>query len=144
MCRMNRRNGQDIDASIRYIRKFNIKPVVLFGSSYSASLSLIVAAHNEDVAAVIAFSPGEYFRPEIIVKDAVTGLKQPVFISATSQEISFVKQMITGIPPENIYFYTPSDGSGEHGAKMLWSSCKSSGECWLELMLFFKKIRYLE
>jgi pimeloyl-ACP methyl ester carboxylesterase len=132
---------KDIEASIRYIRKFNFKPVVLFGSSYSASLCLVVAVNNPQVNAVIAFSPGEYFRPELVVKDAISGLKQPVFISATSLEYEFVEQMLSDIPQANKYIYKPSKGKGEHGAKMLWQSCESADECWLELMLFFKKIR---
>jgi hypothetical protein len=132
---------KDIEASIKFIRKFNLKPVVLFGSSYSASLCLVVATGNRDVSAVIAFSPGEFFRPELVVKNAIAGVRQPLFVSATRLEYEFVQQMLSGIADENKYIYTPSKGKGEHGARMLWQTCDSSNECWLELMLFFKKIR---
>jgi hypothetical protein len=132
---------KDIEATIRYIQKFNVKPVVLFGSSYSASLCLLEAADNKNISAVIAFSPGEYFRPEVVVKNKMAEVKQPVFISVTSLEYEFVVQMLSDIPYQNKYIYKPTKGKGEHGAKMLWHTCTSSDECWLELMLFFKKIR---
>jgi hypothetical protein len=131
----------DIIASIRFIRKFNLKPVVLFGSSYSASLCLMTAVRNPDVNAVIAFSPGEFFRPEVVVKEAIAGITQPIFVSATGLEYNFITEMLSGVSEENKYFYSPSKGKGEHGAKMLWNSSQSADECWLDLLLFFKKIR---
>jgi hypothetical protein len=134
---------EDIKASIRFIRKFNSQPVVLFGSSYSASLCLIIAKSNPDVIAVIAFSPGEFFRPEVIVKEAITGLTQPVFISVTEPEYNYIYQMLSGVPEKNRYIFRPSKGKGDHGVKMLGESNESSDECWLELLLFFKRIRFL-
>lgn len=134
---------EDIKASIRFIRKFNLQPVVLFGSSYSASLCLMNAANNPDVCAVIAFSPGEFFRPEVVVKDAIAGITKPIFISATDLEYDFINQMVAGTPEQNRYIFRPSKGKGDHGAKMLWNSSETSDECWLELLLFFKRIRFL-
>jgi len=133
---------KDIEASVNYVRKFNSKPVILFGSSYSASLCLIFAAGNPDVNAVIAFSPGEYFRPQLIVKDRMKKVTQPVFVSATFMEYEFVMQMLADIPEQNKFFYFPAKGKGEHGAKMLWPYGEWADECWLDLILFFKKIRY--
>jgi pimeloyl-ACP methyl ester carboxylesterase len=133
---------KDIEASVNYVRKFNSKPILLFGSSYSASLCLIFAAGNPDINAVIAFSPGEYFRPQLIVKDRMKKVTQPVFISATSVEYEFVMQMLADIPAQNKFIYTPAKGKGEHGAKMLWPAGEWADECWLDLLLFFKKIRY--
>jgi dienelactone hydrolase len=134
---------KDIKAAITYIRKTNNQPVILLGSSFSASLCLMVAKNNPKVIAVIAFSPGEYFRPEKVVKDEIAGLTQPIFISATELEDDFISQLISGIPEENRFIFTPSKGKGGHGAKMLWNSNESSDECWLELLLFFKKVRFL-
>jgi hypothetical protein len=132
----------DIEASVRFIRKFNQKPVILFGSSYSASLCLLEAAGNPNIHAVIAFSPGEYFRPEVIVKNKMAEVMQPVFVSSTQLEYDFIVKMLENIPYQNKYMYKPTKGKGEHGAKMLWKICDSSDECWLELLLFFKRIRY--
>lgn len=133
---------RDIEAAIKYVQKYNRKPVILFGSSYSASLSLIIAVKNDRVKAVVAFSPGEFFRPEIIVKDAITGLSKPIFISTSDIEYDYIEEMLSGVPDSNKYIYRPPKGKGVHGAKTLWKSNESSDECWLELMLFFKRIRY--
>jgi pimeloyl-ACP methyl ester carboxylesterase len=133
---------KDIEAALQYIRKFNKKPVILFGSSFSASLCLIEAVNNPNVKAVIAFSPGEFFRPEVSVKDSIGELRIPLFIYATAMESEFVQQMLEDIPGSFIQFYSPSSGKGEHGAKTLWQTNSNSDESWFELMLFFKKIRY--
>ena len=133
---------KDIEASIDYIRKFNQYPVVLFGSSFSASLCLMEARKNPNVKAVVAFSPGEYFRPVKIVKDEIQGLQKPVFVATTELEYEYVVQMLSGIEDKYKTVYHPSNGRGIHGAKALWESSPSANECWLDLMLFFKKIRY--
>jgi pimeloyl-ACP methyl ester carboxylesterase len=133
---------KDIKAAILYVQKFNKKPVILFGSSYSASLCLVIAPNNKNVKAVVAFSPGEFFRPELIVKDKISGLDKPVFISSSDIEYEYIEQMFSEVPDSLKFIYRPPKGKGTHGAKALWKSSDSSDECWLELMLFFKKIRY--
>lgn len=132
---------KDIVASIQYLHKFNKKPIVLFGSSYSASLCLVIAKNNPNIKAVIAFSPGEYFRPELVVKDSIAGLNIPVFASATILEYEYVVQLLSGIAENMKTIYKPLNGKGVHGAKALWRSSETSDECWLELLMFFKKIK---
>ena len=134
--------SRDIKAALNYVQKYNGKPSVLFGSSYSASLCLLEAAGNEQVKAVVAMSPGEYFRPDVIVKNNIGKISQPMFVSATRLENDFILEMLADVPEENIHYFLPSRGRGDHGAKMLWKTSESSSQCWLELMLFFKKIRY--
>ena len=133
---------QDIEAAMRYAKKYNSYSPVLMGSSYSASLCLLKAADNKHVKAVIAMSPGEYFRPEVVIKDSISSIAVPLFISATKLEYDFVRQMLSQISQESIHFFHPGSARGDHGAKMLWESGTSSDQCWLELLLFFKKIRY--
>ncbi|MBN2524089.1 MAG: hypothetical protein JXB24_12520 [Bacteroidales bacterium] len=134
---------QDIESAIHYINKYNSKSVVLFGSSYSASLCLMIAKNEPNVTAVIAFSPGEYFRPKLIVKNEVAGIQKPLFVSSSAIEYDYIEQMLSGIDKSYITLYKPGKGSkGIHGAKALWKENESSDECWLELLMFFKKIRY--
>lgn len=60
-------------------------PVVVWGSSYSASLVfLLAAAHPAEVSGVVAFSPGEYLRGKRAVRDAAAKVKVPVFIGQSS------------------------------------------------------------
>ncbi|MBN1949682.1 MAG: dienelactone hydrolase family protein [Bacteroidales bacterium] len=133
---------KDIRAALKYIRRYNKEKVILLGSSFSASLCLLEAAGNKDIKAVIALSPGEFFRPELVVKEKIGGIAQPIFISATTLEYDFVKEMFSDISPASLHYFQPGRGRGDHGAKMLWKSSESSDQCWLELLLFFKKIRY--
>lgn len=103
---------RDIVASMKYVQKYNKKPVILFGSSYSASLSLILANSSDSVKAVIAFSPGEFFRPEIIVKNEITGLSKPIFVSSSDIEYEYIEEMLSGVPDSNKHIYRPPEGKG--------------------------------
>jgi hypothetical protein len=132
---------KDIEAAIKYVSKFNRNSVILFGSSFSASLCLITAKENNNVKAVVAFSPGEFFRPEIDVKESISGLNIPIFVSSTELEYEYILKLMSGISDEYKTIYKPKSGGGVHGAKALWKSSESSDECWLELLLFFKRIR---
>jgi hypothetical protein len=132
---------KDIQAAISFVSKFNKNSVILFGSSYSASLCLITAKENNHVKAVVAFSPGEFLRPDVIVKDFITGLGKPIFIYSTELEYEYVMQLMSGVAEQYKTIYKPKNSNGVHGAKALWKSSESSDESWLELLLFFKKIR---
>lgn len=58
---------------------------IIWGSSYSAGLVFVLAAdHPDDVDAVLAFSPGEYFADATLVRDAAARVVQPVFVSSAS------------------------------------------------------------
>lgn len=131
---------QDILASIEFVKRYNHQPIILFGSSYSASLSLMIASENKRVSSVIAFSPGEYFRPEISVKDRISSLDVPLFIAASEFEYDNVKDITSLIASENIVLFKPSKGRGAHGAKALWTSSSSNSEYWLNLTQFFRRL----
>jgi len=132
---------KDIEASIKYSEKFTKAPLILFGSSFSASICLMVSNENKRIKSVIAFSPGEFFRPEIIVKDKIKNLTVPLFISATNLEYEYIVEMLSGISQEYKTIYKPKTGRGLHGSRMLDPSNQTANDCWLELLFFFKKIR---
>lgn len=132
---------RDIIASIKYVEKFNNKPVILLGSSFSASLCLMLAKENPQINSVIAFSPGEFFRPEIIVKDKIDNLSIPVFVTSTTIEYDYILELLSGITQENKTIYKPKLGKGLHGTKMLSQTNESANDCWLELLLFFKRLK---
>ncbi len=75
----------DLHAALAWARHKNPqRKVILWGSSYSASLVFTVAAaHPEEIAGVLAFSPGEYFRDEpTLIEDAAKRVRVPVFITS--------------------------------------------------------------
>jgi dienelactone hydrolase len=131
---------KDMAAAIDFIKRYNHKPVILFGSSYSASLSLILASEFDNIQAIIAFSPGEYFKPDLEVKSKISDLKIPIFLAATELEYNYVKELTTGIEKKYKTFYKPAKGPGVHGAKALWEDNSSSRACWFELTYFIGKL----
>lgn len=132
---------KDIEAAIKWVKQRSEQPIVLFGSSFSASLSLLLAKDNPDIDAVIAFSPGEFFEPEINIKTEIKDLKKPVFVAASKREEPYIKEMFRFVPSTNKTIFVPEKGPGEHGSKSLWNSNPTSDEYWLALTMFFSKIR---
>lgn len=134
---------KDIIATLEYVKRYNKKPVILFGSSYSASLTLIVAHQLPGIKAVVAFSPGEYFRPGTDVKHSLHNFYTPVFASATQLEYTYIKELLGENKHPLQIIYKPSAGRGVHGAKALWEESESSKECWFQLAFFFGKLKEL-
>jgi len=130
----------DIKAAIRYIQSISKHPVILMGSSCSASLCLLTAAGNPSVKAVIALSPGEYFQPRMVVRDEVKRIDQPVFVSATQVEYPYLQAMLSGIPAEKLTLFKPEKSKGIRGTGAFYRSNADNGEYWFALMIFFKKL----
>ena len=131
----------DIEAAIEYAYNISKKPVVVFGSSYSASLALIVAKKNPLVKAVVVFSPGEYFGEKLNIQNSIIGFDKPVFIACSQREYPYVEQLALNIPADLKTIFYPKNHPGEHGAKALWSTNPSNKEYWLALLMFFNKLK---
>jgi pimeloyl-ACP methyl ester carboxylesterase len=132
---------RDILAAMQYIRDIgNQYPVILMGSSYSASLCLLVTAENPAVKAVIALSPGEYFLPVKSVSEEVKKIRQQVFVSSTLTEFPYLQTMLSGIPAENVTLFKPTKDKGVRGSAALCHSNPDHAEYWFALMMFFKKL----
>ncbi|MGQ9846392.1 MAG: alpha/beta hydrolase [Bacteroidales bacterium] len=131
---------KDIEAAINYAYEKSKMPVILVGSSYSASLALLIAKGNQKVKAVIAFSPGEYFGPNYKVQPQLKNYDKPVFIACTQREYPYVNELAKFIPDNNKTIFKPQEGQGEHGSKCLWTSSANNKEYWLGILMFFNKI----
>lgn len=131
----------DIQAAIEFAFSKSKQEVVILGSSYSASLSLIVARENPHVAAVIVFSPGEYFENQNLVQESISGLKKPIFAASTANEYANMKALFKDVPVASLNLFKPSKGKGVHGSSALWKSNPGSEEYWLSLLLFFNQIK---
>lgn len=131
----------DMQSAIEWASHRSRKPIIIMGSSFSASLALLLAKINPQVLAVIAFSPGEYFEKSNFVRDTIKNLKVPVFIGCTKDEYPFVKNLVSEIPPQFLTLFYPSKGKGIHGAKALFKENSTNEEYWLALLLFFNQIK---
>ncbi len=132
---------QDIIAAIDWAYHKSNKEVVILGSSYSASLCLLVGEKDPRVKAIVAFSPGEYFKPQINMKESLKKLSKPTFFACSQREISYVMEMTAFVDTKYKTIFSPKTGIGEHGSKSLWKSCKTNKEYWLALMMFFNNIK---
>jgi len=131
---------KDMLAAIDYAWEKSHKPMILFGSSYSASLALKIAKGNSKISSVIAFSPGEYFQPDMVIKDQINGFDKPVFAACSQREYTYLTDLLADIPNDQKTIFKPQEGAGEHGSKSLWQTCPTSKEYWLALLMYFKKL----
>ena len=134
----------DMLAAIDYAFEKNQKPVLLVGSSYSASLVLKIAKNNPKVIAVVAFSPGEYFGADFSVKDYLNGYDKPIFVSANKREFPSVVEMTSNVSSELKTLFKPGkDKRGMHGSRILWSSSDSYKDIRFDLLRFLTKYKNL-
>lgn len=128
---------QDILAAIDYLYGKYKEPVILFGSSYSASLALKIAGDNKKISKVVAFSPGEYIEG-ISFADAAGRIKKPVFVTSSKAEAEMVKELVKGIDPDKLTQFIPEQ-EGDHGSKVLWEKYQNHKEYWEALLKFLEK-----
>ena len=121
---------QDIEAAIDYLYELNgNEPIILVGSSYSASLALWIAGErNKKVKAVAAFSPGEYLKGKKLAK-LIKPLKIPVFITSSKREIGPVTKLLRHVKPEYFTHYKPKE-KGIHGSRALWKTTTGNQGYW--------------
>lgn len=131
---------QDMEAAMAYVDSISDKPYVLVGSSYSASLTIVLAANKPQVKAIIVFSPGEYFGETLKISSYIENINCPMFVSASRKEMESVIPMFDNAKRRYLTLYTPST-AGVHGSKTLWAETKGSDEYWLALMQFFSQLK---
>jgi dienelactone hydrolase len=127
----------DIEAAVQYTHhRCQGRPIVLVGSSYSASLSLIIASEEPLLRAIAAFSPGEYLRG-IVVADAVAGLSVSTFVTAARKEIPATRELVKRAPCGRVTFHSPRH-EGAHGARCLWAKTAGSEAYWKAFLAFLE------
>jgi dienelactone hydrolase len=122
----------DLLAAIGYVRDtYDPEKLFILGSSYSAILSLIIAAQDPDaVDAVLAFSPGEYFEyEEADILDYASEILVPVFITSAKSEYPKWQAIYKLIPDEGKRKFVPEVES-IHGSRALWETTEGSEACW--------------
>ncbi len=130
----------DVYAAIDYVKSKSDKPIVLWGSSYSASLSLITAPEKLKVSALVVFSPGEYFEPSNFIQSKISKISVPVLALSSKSENPELVKLLSVVPKQLVTIFKPSD-EGKHGSKALWESNKSNKEYWMAVTMFFSKLK---
>ena len=130
----------DLEASLKYVKNaFNSKKTIVWGSSYSASLVFILASkYPEDVTALVAFSPGEYFTFEgKKIADFASEVDCPVFITSSASEHNSWKKIYQSVSSKTKTGFLPAV-EGFHGSKALWESKEGHEAYWEALKKFLK------
>jgi pimeloyl-ACP methyl ester carboxylesterase len=133
----------DLEAALAHARKaLKAKRVIVWGSSYSASLVFRLAAeHAQEVAAVIAFSPGEYFEKDKgprYVESLARRVTQPVFVTSSRDERKQVKPIFDAAPTTRKALLTPPT-KGRHGSRALWSESPDHEVYWAAVNEFLEE-----
>lgn len=130
---------QDIMAAVDWAKSKYNKNVILLGSSYSATLVLMVASERHDIEKVLAFSPGEYM-PGVSVQASISGIEAPVFLTSSKQERIQVEKLYDVIYNSSYrQQFVPKWGDGQHGAKNLWPSMPDQEEYWNAMKIFLNQ-----
>lgn len=130
----------DMKAAIAYALTKSSKPVILLGSGANGSLCLKMGSENDNVKAVIALSPGEYFLPELNIQEIASNLEKPALITSSKSEFPYATQLSSGIPEQYLTLYEPELGDGGRGSRALTVENPYYSEYWLAMILFFKDL----
>ncbi len=131
---------QDIEGAINYIFTQNEgEKIIVVGSSYSASLALLIGVDNEKVKAVAAFSPGEYFK-EINMNKEISTYQKPVFVTSSLSESESVTILIDKIDTKFTTHFIP-EVKGIHGSRALWKTTEGSENYWASFTNFLSAIK---
>jgi alpha-beta hydrolase superfamily lysophospholipase len=129
---------QDLEAALTWASLKKL-PVILWGSSYSASLVFLIAAdHPGQVTALLAFSPGEYFDGKPAVGPSAAKLTLPVFVTSdpVPDEVAAAKALTDAVPSANKRLFVPVNG-GVHGSSTLIAARNSGAEdVWSAVLAF--------
>lgn len=132
----------DLEAALDWATAKHL-PVVLWGSSYSASLVFEVAAdHPQEVSAVMAFSPGEYFDDMKAVAHAAAKIRVPIYVTSApdADEVNEAKAILAASPARSKTQYVPQ--IGVHGASTLIDAedPKGATENWKHALAFLNSL----
>jgi len=116
------------------------RPVILWGSSYSSSLVLLVAAENPGkIAALLSFSPDEYLGDGNVVRGAAAKVQTPIFVTSAKDdaEIAAAKAIFDASPSPGKVRFVPQAG-GVHGSSTLIAARNAAGaeENWRAVLAF--------
>ena len=129
---------QDIIAAVNYAHAMYGKNVILVGSSYSSGLVLKVAKENSKVDMVLSFSPDEYYGNMIDLRQTITGLDKPTFITSAKNEAAGAKALFDVVTASKKVQFIPQ-GAGYHGSRSLWASLTGNEEYWVAVRAFLGK-----
>jgi dienelactone hydrolase len=133
---------KDIEAAIEFLVNRYDKKVTLWGSSYSAALSLFIVQNNSDLNGMILFSPGDYLAAEKgTLKGAMISVDVPFLMTSTKEEAEDIASILLhGVTLSDDQVHHIPSFEGYHGVRALWEGQQGSEEYWEEVNTFLTKL----
>lgn len=132
---------RDLVAALAWAERGEYSKIVVWGSSYSAALVFRLASeHADSVAAVLAFSPGEYMGTKGKVAGWAREVGVPVFVTATpGKEVEGARAIAQAVG-DTAELYVPT--RGVHGSSTLHPSRNPAGhrEVWKAVEAFLGRV----
>ena len=133
----------DLEAALAYVvATYAPTKLIVWGSSYSSSLVLVLASeHPDEIAAVLSFSPGEYFKlDDKKIADYAKNITQPVFITSAKSEEKDWRSIADQIMSAGSVFFVPQ-ASGQHGSSTLNNNVSGHEEYWAAVEQFLASLK---
>jgi dienelactone hydrolase len=133
----------DLEAALDWAKADGRSKVIVWGSSYSASLVFLLAAKHPEIAGVLAFSPGEYFRGRNAVRNAAAKVSAPIFVSSASDagEIAEAKAIIDAAPARVKVQHRPKTGTHGSSSLRVDSNPYGASENWQAVEEFLGRLK---
>ncbi len=137
---------KDLDAALAWVRsRDHDTKVLVWGSSYSASLVFLLAAkHPDEIAGILSFSPGEYFADKNAVHSAASRVPAPIFVTSAkdAEEVDAAKSILAASSSKQKTQFIPKT-AGVHGSSTLRADRNRAGEAenWQAVELFLAGFR---
>ncbi|HEV2297002.1 MAG TPA: alpha/beta fold hydrolase [Candidatus Acidoferrales bacterium] len=137
----------DLEAAFAWARKQDpSRKVIVWGSSYSSSLVFVLAAkHPDEIAGLLAFSPGEYFDNDHLIRDAAAKVNIPVFVDSAkdAKEEDAARSILDAVPDTKDKVQFVPQIAGVHGASTLRDDRNPRGaaENWSGVLGFLKQFQ---
>jgi pimeloyl-ACP methyl ester carboxylesterase len=133
----------DLEAALDYAAKRPTRPLIVWGSGYSASLVfLLAAAHPDLVGGVLAFSPAENFATTS-VHNAAAKVKCPVFIASSPDpgEVADAKKLLDAVPEGAKTQLVPQHGLSGSASLRREANPRGAAEYWTAVNAFLASIK---
>ena len=137
----------DLEAALQWAKSSgHTGPILVWGSSYSAALVFLLAAeHQDEIKAILAFSPGEYLRGSSTVRKAAAQVSIPIFVTSAKdpKEIAVAKSILDVSPSAEKSQFVPQI-AGVHGSSTLREDQNPEGaeENWAAVKQFLAKFSH--
>jgi dienelactone hydrolase len=130
----------DLKAAVAQARTLAQGKLLIWGSSYSSALVLVLGAELK-ADAVISFSPGEYFddqgKSKTWVAEQAKSLAVPVFIASAKSEATDSAPLAAAIDPKLVTTFVPTT-AGHHGSSALLAAQPDAESYWTAVTAFLK------